>query len=75
MFRLPPEGALSADVLNAAWWVRHYPRRHQAGMRAQAVARLAATVRAALESAQDDESVLYAVAIGLYEAQDPRFIP
>lgn len=65
--------ALAAEVLNAAWWVRHYPRRLQAVQRRQAIAKMGATVRAALDQAEDAEGVLYAVAVGLYEPGDPRF--
>ena len=64
---------LAAEVLNAAWWVRHYPRAHQRHLRRQALERLALTVRAALERAADAEPVLYALAVGLYDAHDRRF--
>lgn len=66
--------ALAAEVMNCAWWVRHYPRAHQGALRRQAIIKMAATVRAALDSG-DPEAVLYAVAVGLYTPDDPRFRP
>ncbi|HEX5129603.1 MAG TPA: hypothetical protein VFV90_07650 [Usitatibacter sp.] len=67
--------SLIAAIMNRAWWVRHYPRSHQRAKRAQALELLAAQVRAALEDRpDDDEAVLYAIAEGLYDPHDPRFI-
>ena len=64
---------LAAEVLNAAWVVRHYPRRHQAELHRVAIKKMAEAVRSALDRAIDAEPVLYAVAIGLYARDDPRF--
>lgn len=64
--------ALAAEVLNAAWWVRHYPRAHQRELRRAALVKLGLVVRSALDRG-DAEPVLYAVAVGLYERSDPRF--
>lgn len=73
MERLPQEAALAASVLNDAWIVRSYPRPHQGAQRRAALIRMARTVRAALEAEDDAERVLYAVAVGLYVRDDPRF--
>lgn len=64
---------LTAEVLNAAWHVRAHLRPHQREQRRAALEAMAAQVRAALEAGGDAESVLYAVAVGLYSRDDPRF--
>ena len=69
----PDTTAPAAAILNDAWMVRHYPRAHQALRRRQALAKMGATVLALLEAGADPESVLYAVAVGLYTPDDPRF--
>lgn len=69
----PDTGGLVAAVLNDAWMVRHYPRTHQVELRRQALVKMGATVHALLEAGADPESVLYAVAVGLYSPHDPRF--
>lgn len=62
-------------ILNAAYFVRLYARPHHqaSGQRRAAVATLAREVRDALNEPGDFESVLYALASGLYERGDPRF--
>lgn len=56
-----------AAILNAAWMVRHY-RRPTAAMsakRADAIAQLGATVRAAFNQSEDFEPLLAAICDGL----------
>lgn len=63
----------AAAILNAAWMVRHYSRPGQRALRAGAVRILGLTARAALAASGDDEALLYAIAVGLYDRNDARF--
>lgn len=63
-----------ARILNAAYMVRHYRRGLARELRAAAIRELGAATRAALAASADDEALLYAVAIGLYDAVDARFL-
>lgn len=61
-------------ILNAAWWVRHYSRPGQERQRARALERVAVETLRALSAGREAESILYAVAAGLYQRGDPRFV-
>ena len=65
--------ALVARILNAAYLVRHHRRPVARELRREAIAEMGRAVRAALISSRDDEALLYAVAIGLYDPGDLRF--
>jgi len=56
-----PTAAHVAAIYNAAWRVRDFTRPHQHERKAQAVARLGFTVRAAFNASADFEPLLYAI--------------
>lgn len=62
-------GVLVADILNAAWMVRHYQRGGRSAIgqlkREQAILKLGLTVREAFEQSEDFEALLAAVVEGL----------
>jgi hypothetical protein len=62
-----------AAILNAAYMVRHHRRPLAREQRASAITYMATQVRAALARSTDDEALLYAVAVGLYDQLDARF--
>jgi hypothetical protein len=65
-----------ATISEACWWVRHYcrPRARDLELRGRAIARLAELALQELARPGDREATLYAIAAGLYERGDPRFI-
>ena len=63
----------AAAILNAAWQVRHYCRPGQEKSRAAALERMAAITLQQLAAGRESEPILYAVAVGLYRREDPRF--
>lgn len=63
-----------AAIMNAAWHVRYLCRPHQGDRRRLALARMAQATLQALTEGIDSEAVLYAVAQGLYDRTDPRFL-
>lgn len=72
----PDSPALVAQILNAAWLVRHYTLQRTAAMRlqrAQAILRLGLTVREAFNQSDDFEALLAAVVDGLRPRDDPPF--
>lgn len=63
----------TARIYNACWWLRNARGPEK---RAGAIGRLAELVLTGLTESQDErerESVLYALAGGLYDGRDPRF--
>ncbi len=63
----------TARIYNACWWIRNARGPEK---RAAAIARLAGLISTALKECQGEreaESVLYALAGGLYDGRDPRF--
>ena len=64
----------TAAILNAAWFVRHYARPGQETRRAHALERMATVTLQALAAGRAPEPILYAVAAGLFDRSDPRFV-
>lgn len=65
-----------AEILNAAWMVRHYALQRTAAMRlrrAQAVQRLGLAVREAFNTSDDFEALLAAVVDGLRPRDERPF--
>lgn len=66
--------AMSAEIRNAAYFVRHY-RRGRTGrileLRRQAIVRLGLTVREAFNKSDDFEPLLAAIVDGLRPQEDP----
>lgn len=62
-----------AAIANACWWIRHHSRPAATAQRAQAIVALGIAARAALDASRDDEAILYAIAIGLFDRSDRRF--
>lgn len=66
-----------ADILNAAWMVRHYARGGRSSIhrtdRVQAIQRLGLTVRDAFSRSDDFETLLAAVVDGLRPTDSPPF--
>ena len=63
----------TARIYNACWWLRNARGQEK---RAACIARLARLILTALKESQGEreaESVLYALAGGLYDGRDPRF--
>lgn len=73
----PDTGRLVADILNAAWMVRHYQRGGRTGIarsqRRQAILKLGLTVREAFNTSEDYETLLAAVVDGLRPVERPPF--
>lgn len=62
---LDADAQLADAIRNAAWMVRHYPRRMQRAQRAQAILALGLTVRDAFNRTDNFEPLLVAVVDGL----------
>lgn len=66
-----------AQILNAAWWVRHYQRGGRADFvavqRAQAIQRLGLVVRDAFSRSDEFEALLGAIVDGLRPNDRPPF--
>lgn len=56
-----PEPDHAAAIRNAAWWVRWWARPHQLEQREAAIRALGLAARAAFNSTDDFESLLYAI--------------
>lgn len=73
----PDTGALVAQILNAAWLVRHYVRGGrstiQRKQRTQAIHELGLAVRHAFAESEDFEPLLAAVADGLKPRDEQSF--
>lgn len=72
----PDTGTLVAEILNAAWAVRHYaPQRGSQGRlrRSQAILKLGLVVRDAFDHSDDFEALLAAVVDGLRPVDRPPF--
>lgn len=68
---------LVADILNAAWMVRHYQRGGRSGIgrlhREQAILKLGLTIRQAFNDSEDFEALLTAVVDGLRPLNEQPF--
>ena len=73
----PDTARLVAAILNDAWMVRHYARGGRSSIqrpqRAEAIRRLALSVRDALNVSQDFEPLLIALVDGLSARDEPPF--
>jgi len=65
----------STEAIRAAGWQCRNQRGNYNGRerRRAALEGMAGTVRAALNSGDEPEAILYAVALALYDRRDPRF--
>jgi len=64
--------ALVANIMNAAWWVRHYGHKRGA-KRKQAIRNLGLAARHALTASDDFEPILGAILNGLSSGDDQKF--